>query len=65
MASTIIRLNVGGTIFRTTKSTLTSIAGSYFDAMFRSNTWSEATVNRDTDENAIFIDRGNKVLIYV
>ncbi len=58
MTSKIIRLDVGGSIFRTTVSTLTSIEGSYFDAMFRTDAWAESTVNRDKDENSIFIDRG-------
>jgi hypothetical protein len=35
----MITLNVGGTLFVTTKSTLLRIEGSYFHAMFASGAW--------------------------
>jgi hypothetical protein len=51
MGDTIL-IDIGGTIFRTSKSTLCSVDG-YFAAMFRSGIWAE-----ETTKNPIFIDRG-------
>lgn len=48
----LVILDIGGVIFRTTKTTLCSVDG-YFAAMFRNGTWAEE-FNRDP----IFIDRG-------
>ena len=51
-------LNVGGTLFRTTKRTLCSIEESFFALMFRSTTdgecWAESSLS---SSNPIFIDR--------
>jgi hypothetical protein len=52
-----IVLDVGGTLFQTTKSTLCSVDG-YFAAMFRSGSWAEEQASLRVP---IFIDRGKLV----
>lgn len=50
----IISLDVGGTVFRATMSTLCSVEG-YFSLMLGDGQWSEA----QDFSKPIFIDRGN------
>lgn len=52
MPSDVIQLDVGGQLFRTTKSTLCSVDG-YFSAMLQGGHWGE-----DKQDAPIFIDRG-------
>ncbi len=48
----VVQLDIGGVIFRTTKTTLCSMDG-YFAAMFRDGNWAE-----EKSSHPIFIDRG-------
>lgn len=48
----VVQLDIGGVLFRTTKTTLCSIDG-YFAAMFRDGNWAE-----EKSSHPIFIDRG-------
>ena len=52
MEHKVIELDVGGKLFRTTKSTLCSTDG-YFARMLQSENWGDGS-----DGNPIFIDRG-------
>lgn len=51
-----IKLNVGGKIFTTSKTTLLSVPGSYFHALLSSGKW------LPDEDNEYFIDRSPKVL---
>ncbi|KAF0709532.1 Aste57867_5885 [Aphanomyces stellatus] len=50
-ASTLITLDVGGTLFKTAKATLLRVEGSYFHAMLGSGLWTPDAVT-----NAYFLD---------
>lgn len=55
--SDVVKLDIGGTIFRTTRATLCSVDG-YFAGMFRENSnW----IHSQSSE-PIFIDRGNRLI---
>jgi len=55
-----IKLNIGGTIFETSLSTLTSVQGTYFTSMF-SGKW-EPKLEKD---GSYFIDRDSTVFRYI
>ncbi|OQR93979.1 hypothetical protein THRCLA_08290 [Thraustotheca clavata] len=63
-AANIITLDVGGTIFRTSKETLLRLDGTYFQAMLGSGCWQP-----DTDTGAYFIDidpiHFDRVMVYL
>src|SRR3989344_6896524 len=52
----LIKLNVGGTIFTTTISSISSIQGSYIDNLVKYDSNGEMNVTKDENGN-IFIDR--------
>ena len=54
--NSLIKLNVGGTIFTTTVSTISSIQGSYIDNLVKYDSNGEMNVTKDENGN-IFIDR--------
>eukprot|EP01125_Pyxidicula_operculata_P014585 TRINITY_DN4875_c0_g1_i1.p1 TRINITY_DN4875_c0_g1~~TRINITY_DN4875_c0_g1_i1.p1 ORF type:complete len:241 (-),score=29.06 TRINITY_DN4875_c0_g1_i1:1310-2032(-) len=58
--SEVIKLNVGGKSFSATRRTLTSVPGSFFEAMFSGR----FPITPDSD-GAYFIDRNPKVFSYV
>ncbi|OQR94030.1 nuclear pore glycoprotein [Thraustotheca clavata] len=59
LAESTIRLNVGGTIFETAKSTLVKFPGTYFHAMLSNDSWSPRA-----DDGAYFIDLDSKYFEY-
>ena len=63
MEDSIVLLDVGGALFRTTRSTLCKFE-SFFSRMLTHNTWLETTiVEGNTTTKPIFIDRGNSLSI--
>ena len=60
MEDSIILLDVGGALFRTTKSTLCKFEN-FFSRMLTQNSWLETTIadGNTTTMKPIFIDRGN------
>ncbi|RYH32536.1 hypothetical protein EON65_00400 [archaeon] len=59
MASDIVYLDVGNTIFRTTRSTLVNVDG-FFARMLDGERWAES----GSRDNPIFVDRGNPYLLF-
>jgi hypothetical protein len=53
MFKKVVALDIGGKVFRTTKSTLCSTDG-YFCRMLQDGNWSDGA----EDDSPIFIDRG-------
>lgn len=54
-----VHLNVGGTFYTTTWSTLLRVPNTYFHAMHNSNQWG------DSNDSTVFIDRDGSVFNYI
>lgn len=57
MEDLIVLLDIGGAIFRTTRSTLCK-GDSFFSRMLMQDSWLETTLADNNTTKAIFIDRG-------
>ena len=57
VTSAPITIDVGGTLFRVSRTTLTN-SSVYFESMFSARwRWSDATGDDDSDQDVIFVDQ--------